>query len=275
VNTHQLLPDALLAVALEHQLLECAWMTEYRRASLHFGLAQAYDGRGEWERAAGHIPRVFGAGERSFASQGLQKLPRIMERAEDPLSCVADANRAALAEAAKWHLDQLHRLDGGRADRVADKMPDNYQLLGFLAVLFPQARFIHCRRDLRDVALSCWITQFTYLRWANDLAHIAHRVREYERLMSHWRKALPVPMLEVDYEELIADQEGVSRRLVDWLGLEWDARCLQFHRTERLVRTASVSQVRQPIYRRSVARWRNYKEALAPFLSDFFCDLDR
>jgi hypothetical protein len=84
--------------------------------------------------------------------------------------------------------------------------------------------------------------------------------------MSHWRQVLPVPLLEVDYEELIADQEGVSRRLVAWLGLEWDDACLSFHRTERLVRTASVAQVRQPIYRRSVARWKHYEAMLQPLL---------
>ena len=145
-------------------------------------------------------------------------------------------------------------------------MPDNYHLLGFLAAVFPRARFIHCRRDVRDIALSCWITNFSQIRWAFDLEHIAHRILQYRRIMSHWRQVLPVPLLEVDYEELTADQEGVSRRLVDWLGLEWDDACLHFHRTERLVRTASVAQVRQPIYRRSVARWKHYEAMLKPLL---------
>ena len=87
------------------------------------------------------------------------------------------------------------------ARRVADKLPDNYQFLGFLAALFPNAKFIHCRRDLRDVAVSCWMTQFRQIRWASDPDHIAARFREYQRLTEHWRAVLPVEVLEVDYAE--------------------------------------------------------------------------
>jgi len=326
-------------IARAEELLTRPWMTENRRASLHFGLAQAYDGRADWTRAArhmvqanqlksdhlnaremgydpaayaGHVDRlieaftpaffervrglgvesarpvfivglprsgttlteqilashrqVFGAGERPFASQAILRLPQVLGRHDDPLTCVPLADGPTLEALANWHLDQLRQLDGGRADRIVDKMPDNFHLLGFLAAVFPRARFIHCRRDVRDVALSCWITNFSQIRWAFDLEHIAHRVLQYQRVMSHWRQVLPVPLLEVDYEELTADQEGVSRRLVAWLGLEWDENCLNFHRTERLVRTASVAQVRQPIYRRSVARWKHYEAMLKPLL---------
>jgi hypothetical protein len=136
--------------------------------------------------------------------------------------------------------------------------------LGLLAALFPRAKFIHCRRDLRDIAVSCWITQFSQIRWANDPGHIAARFKEYRRLMDHWGRVLPVPVLEVDYEETVADLEGVARRLVDWCGLEWEPGCLAFHEGKRPVRTASVAQVRQPIYRRSLARWKHYEKALAP-----------
>jgi hypothetical protein len=85
--------------------------------------------------------------------------------------------------------------------------------------------------------------------------------------MAHWRAALPLPVLEIDYEALVADQEGVSRRLVDWLGLDWDPRCLAFHRSDRLVRTASLNQVRRPLYGRSVGRWRHYADTLAPLFA--------
>jgi hypothetical protein len=115
---------------------------------------------------------------------------------------------------------------------------------------------------LRDVAVSCWITNFRQIRWAFDLDHIASRFREYRRLMEHWGRVLPVPVLEVDYEETVADLEAVARRLVTWCGLEWEAGCLAFHQTRRPVRTASVTQVRRPIYNRSVARWKNYEPAL-------------
>ena len=147
----------------------------------------------------------------------------------------------SLPRLAERHLEQLALHDGGRADRVVDKMPDNYLYLGLLAALFPRATFIHCRRDLRDVAVSCWMTDFRTIRWANDPGHIAGRFREYRRLMDHWRAVLPVPVHEVDYEETVADLEGVARRLLEACGLEWDPACLEFHRTERTVRTASLT----------------------------------
>ena len=149
-------------------------------------------------------------------------------------------------------------------------MPDNYQLLGFLATIFPKAKFIHCRRDLRDVALSCWITNFRHIRWASDPEHIAARFREYERIMEHWRRVLPVPMLEIDYEETVADLERVARRMVAWCGLEWEPACLAFYKGKQPIRTASVTQVRQPIYTRSVARWRNYEKTMGALFAKLF-----
>lgn len=211
-------------------------------------------------------PQVFGAGERNFAQSTFISLPAVLGRNEPPLACLAHLDRDAAGRLAAGHLGRLRELDGGTAARVVDKMPENYLLLGFLHTLFPRARLIHCRRDPRDVALSCWITNFARIRWACDLEHIAHHLLQYFRIMEHWRRVLPAPVFEVDYEELVADQEGVSRRLVAWLGLEWDPACLRFHQTERLVRTASVAQVRQPIYTRSVARWRHYESLLAPLL---------
>ncbi len=146
-------------------------------------------------------------------------------------------------------------------------MPDNYLYLGLLAALFPRATFIHCRRDLRDVALSCWMTGFRNVPWTNDLDHIALRFQEYHHLMEHWRGVLPVPLLEVDYEEMVSDLEGVARRLVDWCGLEWDPACLAFHQGRRRVRTASLLQVRQPVYRHAVGRWKNYASALGDWFA--------
>jgi hypothetical protein len=163
-------------------------------------------------------------------------------------------------------LEQLDALNDS-ADRIIDKMPDNYMYLGFLSVLFPKARFLQCRRDLRDVALSCWITQFRQIPWANNVEHIASRFGQYQRVMEHWRRVLPVPMLDVDYEEVVANLESVTRRVLDFCGLEWEPACLEFHRMHRPVRTASVTQVRQPIYRHSVARWRNYEKLLPPLFA--------
>lgn len=107
------------------------------------------------------------------------------------------------------------------------------------------------------------MTDFRSIPWANDMEHIATRFRQYRRLMEHWRKVIPVPILEVEYEETVTDVEKVARRLVDWCGLPWESACLRFHETQRTIRTASVTQVRKPIYETSVARWRNYETALA------------
>ena len=139
--------------------------------------------------------------------------------------------------------------------------------LGLLATLFPRAKLIHCRRDLRDVAVSCWMTHFKELRWANDQQHIVSRFHEYQRMMEHWRKVLPAPLLEVDYEETVADLEGVARKLVAWCGLPWEPACLEFHRTRRPVRTASAVQVRQPVFKTSKGRWKNYRQVLAPLFA--------
>src|SRR6185437_7971489 len=134
---------------------------------------------------------------------------------------LAHLDRDAIQTVAQAHLDRLQALDS-TAPRIVDKMPDNYMYLGMLSVLFPKAKFIHCRRDLRDVAVSCWMTNFRQIRWANDLDHIVSRFREYQRLMEHWRTTQPVPLLHIDYEETVADLESVARRLVSWCGLEWE-----------------------------------------------------
>jgi tetratricopeptide (TPR) repeat protein len=202
--------------------------------------------------------QVFGAGEQRLAREDFDALAAHEDKA---LERLAHLDRATAQRIGGQHLERLRELNDDRR-HVADKMPDNYLYLGLLATLFPRAKFIHCRRDLRDIAVSCWITNFRSIPWANDTGHLANRFGEYRRVMDHWRQALPVRVLEVDYEETVADLEGVAHRLVDWCGLEWEPGCLAFHERKRPVRTASVSQVRQPIYTRSVARWKHYEKAL-------------
>jgi tetratricopeptide (TPR) repeat protein len=208
-------------------------------------------------------PRVHGAGELRLARQSLESIPKLLGRAEFPLPCIPHLDGRTIRQLAHQHLDALEALAPAGADRIVDKMPDNYMYLGLLAVLFPGAVFIHCRRDLRDVAVSCWLTDFRSIRWASHFDHISSRVRHYRRLMEHWRACLPVPIHEVHYEETVADLEGVARRLIAACRLEWNPACIAFHTTRRPVRTASITQVRQPIYMRSVARWKNYDRELA------------
>jgi tetratricopeptide (TPR) repeat protein len=217
-------------------------------------------------------PQVFGAGELRLGREDFLSLAGDGElspasREGRALEALGRLDGQTIGRIGQAHLDRLRQLNAS-AIRVVDKMPDNYVFLGLLAAVFPRAKFIHCRRDLRDVAVSCWMTNFRQIRWAHDPRHIASRFAQYRRLMEHWRQVLPVAMLEVSYEETVADLEGSARRLVAWCGLEWDAACLAFHEGKRLVRTASITQVRQPIYSRSVARWKHYQQALGPLLTE-------
>jgi hypothetical protein len=147
-------------------------------------------------------------------------------------------------------------------------MPFNSDLLGVVHCVFPQARVIYVRRDPVDTCLSCFFQAFPpALSFTKDLSDLAHFYREHRRLIEHWRGALPPgTLLDVPYEQLIADQEGWSRRILDFIGLPWDERCLNFHVSERHVLTASSWQVRQKLYKSSVGRWRNYEKFLGPLL---------
>jgi tetratricopeptide (TPR) repeat protein len=210
-------------------------------------------------------PRVSGAGELSFMRDAYRAIPGLVGKQAPGVECVGRLERATVQTLARRYLDGVRRL-GGDASRVVDKMPANYLMLGLIATLLPKARVIHTRRDVRDVGLSCWLTHFRHIRWACDLEHIGARIREYQRLMEHWRRVLPMQMLEIDYEEIVADLEPAARRLVAWCGLEWDPACLAFHKTKRVVRTASMNQVREPLYRRAVGHWRHYQDFLGPLL---------
>ena len=214
--------------------------------------------------------QVFGAGETKLAANTFSALGG---QGSYPFEGLTRLDRQTAQCLASKCLEQLRALNG-TALRIVDKMPVNYFYLGLLTAIFPRARFIHCRRDLRDVAVSCWMTHFDETAWASDREHIASRFHEYQRMMEHWRKVLPVPLLEVDYEETVADLEGVARRLVAWCGLEWESGCLEFYRGKRAVRTASAVQVRQPLYRTSVGRWKHYEHALATLLTRFPADRD-
>jgi tetratricopeptide (TPR) repeat protein len=157
--------------------------------------------------------------------------------------------------------------------RISDKQPLNFFHLAFAALLFPNARVLHCRRDPRDNALSIWIENFSRDQtYATDFGDLAHFMREYRRLMAHWCENLPLCILDIQYEETVADLEGQARRIMAFLKVPWDNRCLDFHKVDRAVQTPSRWQVRQPIYSSSVGRWRQYREHL-PELSSAFADM--
>lgn len=210
-------------------------------------------------------PSVFGAGEIALARESHDEIPALLGRDGPPECLVSRLTTEHLAELARRHERRLAELDGGDSARIINKMPENFFYLGLIAAMFPNAAVIHCRRDLRDVALSCWMANFVEVRWSNDFDLIAGRFAEYLRLMDHWAAALPASFAvhAVRYEDAVDDIEGVARRLVAAIGLEWDPACLGFHRNRRPVQTASQNQVRRPIYRTSIGRWKNYENELA------------
>jgi tetratricopeptide (TPR) repeat protein len=149
--------------------------------------------------------------------------------------------------------------------RVTDKMPQNFLHLGWIALLFPRARVIHCVRDPLDTSLSCYFQMFTGDHpYAYDLANLGAYYRQYQRLMRHWREVLDIPVFDVGYEDLVRDPETLGQAMVEFCGLKWDKRCLDFHKSERSVTTASFQQVRRPIYSSSMGRWQHYADHLEP-----------
>ena len=164
--------------------------------------------------------------------------------------------------------EYLRRVSGraGAAQRITDKMPANFLYAGLIHAVFPGARIIHMRRHPLDTCLSVYFQNFFNVSpYANDLANLAHYYEEYLRIMAHWRSVLPGDaLLEVPYEGLVEDAEGWTRRMLQFIGLPWDPKCLQYHQTDRVVITASKWQVRQKITATSVGRWRNYEKYVGP-----------
>lgn len=212
-------------------------------------------------------PKVFGAGELNDISQIARRLRGELGGSSDEREFADFAKHFhadTIRKTALQHIARLGSLAPG-ATRVVDKMPMNFQHLGLIATLFPFAKIIHCRRNAMDVGLSCYSKDFpAALAWSCDLTAIGQVHRQYERLMAHWSRVLPVEVLEFSYEDVIGNAELHARRLVQHCGLEWDDACLAFHRAERQIKTASLQQVRQPIYGSSVHRWQKYHRHLEP-----------
>ena len=211
-------------------------------------------------------PAIHGAGE-------LRDLMSIVQGAAglEPASYPDNLVGLTPQRVAEWGRDYVARLrrHAPDAQRITDKMPANYLALGVIPLLLPHARIVHVRRNPVDTCLSCFTRLFNKHQDATyDLHELGRHYANYARLMDHWRAVLPGgAFLEVVYEDIVADMEGQARRLIDWVGLPWHDACLSFHTTQRNIRTASVTQVRQPIYTSSVERWRHYEPFLGPLLA--------
>jgi hypothetical protein len=205
-------------------------------------------------------PDVGAAGEISVMNDIARALGRFPE-------IVRTLGGDDLSRVGEEYVRRLHAYAPDAA-RVTDKTPSNMFFVGFIHLVLPNAKIVHVRRDPVDTCLSCYSQLFTREQgYAFDLGELGRYYRAYHHLMQHWRDVLPKErMLDVRYEDVVADTEGEARRLLAYCGLEWDERVLLFHQNQRAVGTASASQVRQPIYKTSVARWRRYETHLRPLL---------
>jgi len=201
-------------------------------------------------------PSVHGAGELSTLRRltdqhgGIVDLPKVLTP-----QLATQIGEAYLAETGL--------LAGGKA-QIVDKMPSNFLQAGLIPLILPGARIIHVRRNAVDNCLSCYTKLFAREQlFTYDLVELGQFYRDYESIMAHWRKVLPPErFIEVDYEAVVEDLEGQARRLIEFLGLPWDEAVVDFHKTKRPVRTASVNQVRQPLFKSSVGRWKPYANRL-------------
>lgn len=255
---HRWLVDTLIETNTRERMRErCTGVNLSDRPVFIVGMPRS--GTSLMEQILASHDKIFGAGELGFWNQA----------AVDHLAGMPNWSRdtALLQTLASGYTSEMSR-HSAEALRIVDKMPANFLNLGLIHAAFPNARIIHMMRDPLDTCLSIFFQGFSGLHpYANDLSDLTFYYREYRRLMAHWRNVLPPEtLIEVSYEDLIENQESLSRRVVEFLGLEWDDNCLNFHQTDRRVGTASNWQVRQKIYRTSKERWRNYQSFIEPLL---------
>ena len=205
---------------------------------------------------------VHGAGELPHLSWIVNAIARMTPSRTTYPEGTTELTTQRLNECATYYTGMLDRI-APTAQRVTDKMPHNFRFLGLVQQLFPHSRIIHVQRDPLDTCLSCYFQEFsaahTYTRTLQDLG--THYL-DYRRLMQHWSDTLAIPLLTIQYEDLVANLEHESRRLLKFCGLDWEDQCLEFHTNERIVQTLSAEQVNQPIYTSSVGRWQYYAEQL-------------
>jgi hypothetical protein len=232
-------------------------VSESRRPIFIVGMPRS--GTSLMERIIAAHPAVYGAGELGFWTEVLLAHADAIRQGVLPRALRARLGDAYLALLAEYSPEAPH---------IIDKAPVNSELLGLVHSVLPNARIIYMRRNAIDTCLSCY---FNYLPpalgYTHDLADLAHYYRTHHRLVAHWRSVLPPGvLLDVSYEELVGDQAGWTRKVLDFLGLEWDVRCLEFQRSEGVVSTSSTWQVRQKIYQSSTERRQHYAKFIGPLL---------
>lgn len=212
-------------------------------------------------------PEVYGAGELKLTQNIINGL-NIDNNAfvsEDPI--VREEMNKELFQRGARYIEDVQAYSP-KSSHITDKMPQNFRYVGFIHLLLPNAKIIHCKRNPIDTCLSNFRILFgEKMEFTYDLSDLGRYYVAYSKLMEHWQKALPGKMLDVQYEDVVADMETQARRIVAHCNLDWDDECLNFYKSKRNVHTASTTQVRQPIYNNAVGRWEKYGDALSPLIN--------
>jgi tetratricopeptide (TPR) repeat protein len=215
---------------------------------------------------AGH-PDIYGAGELGDIKLVVKTMEKSLKsQSGDYLNALSGFTQADMNQYTQQYLDCLTEINSETL-HVTDKMPHNFLHIGVISLLFPEAKIIHCRRNPLDNALSIYFQNFTWTHdYAVDLERIGKFYNLYDRLMKHWQNVVDIPIMTVKYEDMVEDKAAMSKKLIEFCGLDWDDSILDFHDSKRAIATASYDQVRQPIYKTSRERWKNYEKHLAPLM---------
>jgi Tfp pilus assembly protein PilF len=223
---------------------------------------------GQFRSGSTLLEQVLSAHSQVETLGELPLLPAIGAKHFSPYpAALATASHQQIADARAAYIEGVLQRRPGLTGFVTDKRPDNFYHIGLILRLFPEAKILHTVRDARDVCLSTWFTHLDHQQLhATDLMSIGRQYRAYERLMAHWKTIVPDRIQDVSYDALVTDAEAEIRRALDFIGLPFEAACLDFHKSSAPVKTASVWQVREPLYTRSSGRWRNYEKHLGPLM---------
>ena len=208
---------------------------------------------------------IYGAGELTGIGDIVKGLGILFHGKSYPYY-MEDVSEELIENFSNQYIENLNEISAD-AKYVIDKYPLNFFNLGLIALAFPSARIIHCMRDPVDTCLSIYFQDFSdQYQFANDLSYVGHFYVQYQKIMKHFKAVLDMPILDVEYEKLISNPELEIRKMIEFLGLSWDANCLEFYRNKRFVATPSYDQVNQPIYSRSIGRWKNYEQYIGELL---------
>ena len=211
-------------------------------------------------------PDVYGAGELENIHNIVHKIATELEPKNIYPACLDNMSGSFATQLANDHIEELQKI-APAASYVVDKMPHNFLTLGVINLLFPDATVIQCKRSSIDTCLSIYFQHFNkHHSYSNSLKTLGEYYNLYADLMDHWKKTLDINIIELEYENVIADPESEIRNLLEQCTIEWDPACLKFHENKRTVMTPSYDQVRRPIYTSSVAKWKKYEHLLGDLI---------